>query len=85
MKTDQYRIKKEDFLFNILLPKNNQGINNIKENKKLIKIDEGFNKFVASYPISLIKNAYKKLGVNIKPLGASLYSIKSVKTKSLLS
>ena len=37
------------------------------------------------YPISLIKYAYKKFGVSIKPLGASLYSIKSVKTKSLLS
>ena len=72
-------------MFNILLPKNNQGTNNIKENKKLKKIDEGFNKFVESYPINLIKYAYKKFGVNINPLGAALYSIKSVKTKNLLS
>ena len=62
-----------------------QGINNIKENKKLAKIDNGFNKFPESYPINLIKYAYKKFGVSRKPLGAWLYSIKSVKTKSLLS
>ena len=68
-----------------MLAKNNQGINKIKENKKLTKIDDGFNKFAVSYPTNLIKYAYKKFGVSIKPLGASLYSIKSVKTKSLLS
>ena len=50
--------------------------------KKLTKIDDGFNKFEESYPINLIKYAYKKFGVSIKPLGASLYSIKSVKTKN---
>ena len=53
--------------------------------KKLTKIDDGFNKFEESYPINLMKYAYKKFGVSIKPLGASLYSIKSVKTKNLLS
>ena len=68
-----------------MLPKKTQGINNIKENKKLTKIDNGFNKLPESYPINLIKYAYKKFGVSMKPLGASLYSIKSVKTKSLLS
>ena len=34
---------------NILLPKKTQGTNNIKENKKLTRIDDGINKFALSY------------------------------------
>ena len=50
-----------------MLAKNTQGINKIRENKKLTKIDEGFNKFPVSYPINLITYAYKKFFAYVLP------------------